>query len=138
MPVGAAGAWVGGLVALAIVGVLGGLRGEGHRLLHRFSAIATVSIVAVGVAGVVMAAMVLDGFDELTSTDWGRLLLVKTALVAVAGLIGAYHHFRVVPELDRSADEAVVRRARTSLGVEAVVLLLVAVISGLLATASTV
>src|SRR5262249_25900109 len=37
------------------------------------------------------------------TTDFGRLLLVKTALVAVVALLGAANHFRHVPQASISA-----------------------------------
>jgi len=136
---GAAGVWAGGLVGLAIVAVRGGLRGEGTATFHRFASAATVAIVVVGVAGIVMAWWVLDSPGGLTSTDWGRILLVKTGLVAIAGAIGAHHHFRVLPRLSTdAASPDVSRQVNVSLGVEAGVLVVVALASGVLATASTV
>lgn len=134
---GAAGVWAGGLLGLAIVAARGGL--DGAETFHRFAAAASGAIVAVGVAGVVMAWWVLDRPGDLTSTDWGRILFVKTALVAVAGAIGAHHHFRVLPRLSAGrATTALSRRANVSLAIEAVVLVAVALVSGVLATASTV
>jgi len=45
----------------------------------------------------VRAAFELHGPGELLSTDYGRLVLAKTALFAVLALLGAINHFRNVP-----------------------------------------
>ena len=47
-----------------------------------------------------MAFIVLDSFGDVTGTEWGQTLLLKSAAVAVAVAIGAYNHFRLVPALD--------------------------------------
>lgn len=138
----AGGAWVGGVVALLVVGVLRRRRGSIGPVLVRFSPIATFSLAAVAVAGAVMAILILDDVGELTSTDWGRRLLVKTGGVGVAASLGAYHHWFVVPRYrsvesgDREA--TLERRSRSTIVAEAIVLGLVVVMSALLTRSSTV
>lgn len=134
----AAGAWAGGLVALAVVAWRRRRDGLPPRVVHSFSSIATASLFAVTVAGVVMTLLVVDGFDDITGTAWGRRLLIKVALVGVTASIGANNRFRVLPALDAAPDDLkLARRARTSVTVEVVVLAVVVVVTGLLATAST-
>jgi len=50
----------------------------------RFSIVATWALLAVAVAGIVMALFILDEPGDVTGTPWGRTLLVKLAVVAVA------------------------------------------------------
>ncbi len=105
--VSAGSIWFGGIVGLIIVGLLRRpTRVSTAPVIIRFSSIATVALIVVAVAGALMTLFVIDGFGDLTGTDWGRLLLLKTAAVGVAVAIGAYNHFVVVPALDRSGDDA--------------------------------
>jgi copper transport protein len=99
--VGAA-TWLGGVVMLAVV-----LRRRQQERRDRdaalvgarFSVIAAASLAVVGVAGTLLAIVMLDRPAQLWETDWGLALLAKVAVVAVVGLIGAYNHFHTVPLL---------------------------------------
>lgn len=118
--------WAGGVVTLAIVlwaRHRAGRPADALGLVVRFSSLAAVALGAVVVAGVLMAVAILDSFDELTSTQWGQTLLLKTAAAAVAMAIGAYNHFRLMPALDRDPDDEQVHRAvRSSVTAEAIIL----------------
>lgn len=102
----AAAAWFGGLVLLAIT--LRRRQGEpdpaaSTPMVSRFSRLATVSVVAVGVGGAVLTWSEVRTLDALTSTTYGWTLLAKVAVVLVVGLIGAHNRFRVVPAVERSS-----------------------------------
>jgi copper transport protein len=76
--------WIGGLTVL-LVGVL--RDPDSHDGLNRvrmFSPIAFGAVVVIVVSGVVQAYRQVGSLDALTNTDYGRLLLVKTAFVVVA------------------------------------------------------
>jgi copper transport protein len=137
--VSAGGVWFGGVVALAILSVRRRRVAESTALLIvRFSSVATVALIAVTLAGVLMSLMIIDGLGDYTGTDWGQMLLLKTAGVAVAVAIGAYNHFVVVPALERDPDDAaVLGRSRTTVLIEAVILLFVVVVTVFLSVAST-
>ena len=86
-----------------------------------------------------MAFVVLDSFGDLTGTEWGQTLLLKTAAVTIAIAIGAYNHFRMVPALDADPNSPeLAARLRSTLVAEAVVLLFVVVTTAWLVAASTV
>ena len=103
----------------------------------RFSVIATIALVAAGIAGTALSVLVIDSVSDLWGTPWGRLLALKVALVAVAAAGGAYNHRVIVPALDRhQADQATVDRFRTVVTIEAVALLAVAVVTAFLIAAS--
>ncbi len=103
----------------------------------RFSVVATVALVAAGLAGVVLTAVIVDSPSQLWSTPWGQLLLVKVALVGIAAAGGAYNHKVIVPELDRSPDDvAAAHRFRNVVTLEAVALLAVTITTALLIGAS--
>ncbi len=130
--VSAAGVWVGGIVGLVTIA------GFRHRepiedhpvgdLLIRFSSVATLALIAVVAAGVAMTAMIIDSPGDLTDTTWGRRLIVKVIGVALAAMIGGYHHVRVVPGLvDEVGGVTLDRRARTTLAIELMAMLFVVV-----------
>ncbi|MEM8620695.1 MAG: copper resistance protein CopC [Actinomycetota bacterium] len=137
----AAAAWVGGVLALAF------LLHRRHRarvpsaaveMTLRFSVIAMVALAAAAVAGVAMALMIDSDVAGYLDSEWGRLLAIKVALVAVAVGIGAYNHFVVLPRLEAGPHgEQVLAAARKTLTVEAVALVGAALVSAALVAAST-
>jgi len=54
--------------------------------------------------------LIIESPADLVDTDWGRRLLIKLVAVAVAGLIGSYHHRVAVPALHSGGSTAVFRR----------------------------
>lgn len=94
--------WAGGVVALVLLLSSRWLRGrqlDGALLGFRFSSLAAVSLGLLFVAGVFLAIDVLDTPQQLFSSTWGRVLLVKLVAVAAAAACGAFNHFVVLPEL---------------------------------------
>jgi copper transport protein len=105
-----AGTWAGGLAMLAVE--LRATR-RGHRSpetaaerVARFSALATVVSIAAAVAGVVLAWGTVRHVDALTSTKYGRTLLVKVAAVALVGVAAVYNNRTLVPAVKRGAARA--------------------------------
>ncbi|MGB0115111.1 MAG: CopD family protein [Ilumatobacteraceae bacterium] len=133
--------WAGGVVAIAAIMWVRFRRGQptqAHDLLLRFSPFATLALVAVALAGLVMAVFVLDSFGELTSSEWGQILLLKTAAVALAAAGGAYNHFRLIPALDATpGDENLLAQARSTVTAEAIMLVFVVVVTAWLVTAAS-
>jgi copper transport protein len=133
--------WAGGVVSMAMVAWWRYLQGRPTRaaeLIVRFSSVATVALVAVGVAGTVMAVFVLDSFGELTGTEWGQILLLKTAAVAIAAAGGAYNHFRLLPALEAAPDdEELAAELRTTVTAEAIMLGFVIIVTAWLVSASS-
>lgn len=139
--VGAASIWGGGVFAMTTIAWLRRRRSERTGLapmVIRFSTVATVSLAAVIVAGLVMTVLILDAPADLFATEWGRLLLIKIGVVGVAAGLGAYNHFRLRPALERSPDDpALARHLRTSLTVESLTFGAVVVLTALLVAAAT-
>lgn len=137
--VSAAAVWSGGVVLLADLLWRRHRRGADIvRPLLRFSRIAASALVLAGAAGTVMAIFVLDRFADLWSTQWGRLLLAKIALVAVAAAIGGHNRWVLIPAVQRQGETAVHPRLRRAAIIEAVALMSVAVITAFLVAASAV
>ena len=133
--------WAGGVLMLTAVLWRRHRHGREVRALQlavRFSVVATLALVAVGVAGAVLAAIVLDSPSQLWATDWGRTLLAKTLFVGVAGAAGGYNHHVVIPQLQNTPDDpALARRFRTVVTGEAVALAAVLVATALLMGAAS-
>jgi copper transport protein len=93
--IGAAGLWIGGLAALVLT--LRAEPTEGRaRAVRRFSILATAGIAIVTATGLLRAAAELRSLDDLLTTEYGRLLLIKSTLVLGLGGLGAINHFRNV------------------------------------------
>lgn len=140
----AAAAWAGGVVMVGVV--LRRRRRDGRALDasligSRFSTVAAMSLVVVGIAGILLAVEILDRPAQLWESSWGLFLLAKVAVVAVVGAIGAYQHFRVVPVLQAPGHGS--RRAHTAgsllqrgAGHETALLVIVVLLTAWLVTAS--
>ena len=137
--VSAAAVWSGGVALLAdLLWRRHRHGGDIVRPLMRFSTVAAASLVLAGIAGTTMAFLVADRFADLWSTPWGRLLLAKIALVAVAAAIGGHNRWVLIPAVKRFEQTAVHHRLRRTVVVEAVALLGVAIITAFLVAASAV
>jgi copper transport protein len=94
--VAAASFWLGGLVALGLA-----LTGSVDRapMLRRFSNVALVSVGVLATTGVISAFAELRSLEQVWSTGYGRLLIVKTALLAALVTFGWINRYRLVPRL---------------------------------------
>ncbi|HEX6286473.1 MAG TPA: CopD family protein, partial [Acidimicrobiia bacterium] len=136
----AAGIWVGGIVGLLVLTVRRRRRleqGSMATTIVRFSSVATLAIVSVAAAGFGMSLLIIDSIADYVTTDWGRLLLLKVALVAIAVGLGAYNHFVAVPALEVDpTDSLVLSKARRTTSAEAAILLVVTLLTVFLTGAS--
>ncbi|KOV49030.1 copper resistance CopC/CopD family protein [Streptomyces sp. H021] len=73
--------WLGGLSALLVA--LHKVPGIERSAVRRFSGVAFVSVVVLAVTGVYQAWRQTGSWSAVTGTEYGRLLLLKVALVAV-------------------------------------------------------
>ncbi len=126
----AASIWIGGVVTLALIGWRLE-QPDRHRAFLRFSSIATVLVGVVLVAGIYLGLLRLPALSDLWSTGYGQVLLVKIALVALALLWGAAHHFLVRPRLERGVEPAGGRVGRSLMG-ESIVGVAVLLVAALL------
>jgi copper transport protein len=126
----AAAAWLGGLVALAVVVMSSEHLGELDELVPAFSKVAFVSVVTLVVTGGLHALWQAGGFAALASSSYGLVLLVK--VVVFAGMIGLGNVAR------RHANGVVLRRLRVDGVGDGGVRTLAVVIGAELATAGAV
>jgi len=133
--VSAAGVWLGGLFVLLVC-----LRGqpgvESGKVARRFALSAMIAIAAVAATGLVRALTEIGPFNNLFTTDFGRLLLAKSALLLILAGLGAINHFRSVPQASRML-RPLRRIGSAELAVGAIVLLLTASLVNLAPPAST-
>ncbi|MGI5400916.1 CopD family protein [Streptomyces sp. CA-135486] len=132
--------WIGGLVLL-LTGVLPRRRpDELAPVVHRYSTLAGVSVTAVAAAGVVLSWQVLGSFEALFDTSYGRLLLVKVALLATVLLVARRSRSWVRTRLDIAVllrgDRATVRPFVYSVAAETGLVLAVLAAASLLVTAA--
>ncbi len=125
---GAAALWAGGLIALGAT-----LRASrknpraGAAVADAFSHLATISILILFPAAIVLSATMFTKPVELFTTAYGIRLLGKFAIVLTIAAVGAYNHFVLIPKLRRAADEVLISKLRRSailevIGVGAVVI----------------
>ncbi|PUA82758.1 CopD family protein [Nocardioides currus] len=132
--------WLGGLVGLALVlpglSSMGGRGASAAEVLARFSTAAAGVLAALVAAGSVLAWRILGSWSGLVDTTYGRLLLVKIGIVLVAVAIAAWNRWSLLPRLQRAGgrDEAaaVTRPVARATAVEAVVLVAVLAVTGVL------
>lgn len=102
----AASTWFGGLVFLVLTLLRRGKERDPVALggvVRRFSLLATVCVLGVTLAGVTLGWAEVRAWRALTSTTYGRVLMVKVGLVIPIVLIAAYNHFRLVPAIQEAA-----------------------------------
>jgi putative copper export protein/methionine-rich copper-binding protein CopC len=92
----AAGVWMGGLAGL-LLAIRGEPTDQKARAARRFSRWAAAALVGIAVTGVIRAVQEVGTIDNLTSTDYGRVVIAKSVLLIVLGGLGAINHFGSVP-----------------------------------------
>jgi copper transport protein len=95
----AATLWIGGLLSLGLV--VWRERDLRRTAFWRFSEFAGPLVAVTVAAGVYMTFKRFPAVHDLWTVGYGRLLLVKLALVCLAVAWGAFHHFVIRPRLDR-------------------------------------
>lgn len=104
--------WVAGVAMLAATLWRRHRRGvelEAALLATRFSVAAVGAVAAVAITGLALGIAILGDFGSLFSTEFGRVLIVKVALVGVLVGLGAYNQRVLIPALEKSR-----RRSRTA------------------------
>jgi copper transport protein len=127
---GTACIWIGGLAQLAFV--VWPLAPDFRReAFLRFSKLAGALVGLMVVAGAYLAYERLPAASDLWQTHYGRILLVKSGIVALALSWGALHHFVVRPALEKGRGTGSLVVSRSLVGESAVaiaILLVVAVL----------
>lgn len=131
-----AGGWLGSLGVLLIAGVPAARRLEPMlrdaavaALVRAFSPTALVAAALVSGTGLIAAWLHVGSPSALWSSDYGRLLLIKVAVVALVACTGAYNWRRVLPKLgEETGTVRVQRSARVEVAIAVVVLIITAIL----------
>ncbi len=116
-----AGAWFGGLLALAIAmkgarAVTAPARKAAEALLVRFSSVGLAAVGAIAVGGTVnVLAHGASTREMLLTSGWGRALAVKMALVVGMLLLASANRFILMPRLSRGEASALPTLGRSVL-----------------------
>ena len=103
-----AGAWLGALVAFALMAKTNALQTEAHirllaRAVNRFEVIGAVIVVVITVTGVVNYLFIVGPkLDEVFLTTYGVLLFIKVVLFAGMLVLAALNRIHLGPFLERS------------------------------------
>ncbi len=129
-------AWMGGLFALALF--VGHYKATPSKhiltpLVSRFSRLAFVSVILLGLSGLYSAYLQVGTLPALTSTTYGRALIAKTGLFGLLFALGAVNRQILTPRL-RSVFEPSIRwlqrTVRTEFTLGILVLAAVGVLTG--------
>lgn len=129
-----AGTWLGGVTMLALVGIPCARRAADgweavRRLVAAFNPLAIGMATLVVVTGLGSAWLRLGAVAALWESAYGRMLLVKLAVVAIVAAVGFYNWRRVTPMLgDERGTTRMRRGASTEALCAAVVLAITAVL----------
>jgi len=93
----AASIWLGGMLVIILFlreGIFA-KRGEGHDLywasMEKYSLWALFSVAVLAISGAINASLLIPDFHSLVSTAYGKILLIKIALLVLMLIFGAYH-----------------------------------------------
>jgi putative copper export protein len=125
----AAGLWIGTLFVITRTIVPGGHPQTVTGAITRFSPWALTSAATLGATGTFAAWLHVAELRYLWGSGYGRMVLVKVALVATVGLIGAINWKRITPQCHTPAGVAKLRTsARAELFIAALVYLATAIL----------
>ena len=123
--------WVGGVAAFLLV-AWGRPAAEVGRLVARFTPLAIAGVVVLAATGVYASLVHVPRLSDLWTDRYGRLVLLKVALLGPLVALGWYNKNRVGPRL-MAGDAGTPGAFRRALQAEAVVMLLVLSAAGILA-----
>ena len=137
--VSGAASWLGNLACVMLIGIPVIVKADSEDrwqrvsvLVNTFSPIALGSASVVVLSGVIAAAVHLESLTALWSTTYGRVLLLKVAIVLLTLSIGAYNFRRVQPQLVREEGTLRLRRSATlELASAAVIVIITGFLTGI-------
>jgi putative copper resistance protein D len=132
----AAGVWPAGLLPFALL--LKGLMKAGalpaaRAAARRFSAMSLATVAVLALTGIMNAFFLVGSIHALVSSDYGRLLMLKVALFAVAIALGAWNLLVHKPRLetDLGALAAMARKVWIEVALGTAIVLVVGILGTL-------
>lgn len=98
--IASAGLWIGGLAALLLT-VRGAPDETKAGIARRYATWAGIGLATVALTGVIRAVSEIGSIDALVSTDYGRVVLIKSVLLVFLALLGASNHYINIPAAAR-------------------------------------
>jgi putative copper resistance protein D len=99
----AAGAWLGGLLALVLLVprlIRLGRQAAAAGVLHQFSGMGYAAVAVLIATGLFKSWLLVGDIHALVSTAYGRLLMIKVALFAGMGVLALLNRLQICPALD--------------------------------------
>ena len=129
--------WLGGLAGLALsLSALAGRSRAAAETLARFSGLAAGLLTLLVASGSLLAWRIIGSWDDLFGTTYGRLLIVKVMIAALAVAIAAWNRFALLPRIIGAADRPerldAASEIRRAIAAEASVLVAVLLVTGFL------
>jgi copper transport protein len=112
--------WIGSLLPLAIA-----VRGGDRVALERFSRLIPLPLLALIASGIALSFVQLDRPDALWTTDYGRVLTAKIAVVLVLLALATLNRYALVPRLAMTGTRRLVTVIATEFALAVVILGLV-------------
>jgi len=101
--------WIGGLLALLLA--------PDGQIARRVSTASAVSVPVIVATGIAQAWKLAGGFDDVASTNWGRVLLVKVTLVVILLAVAAVSRWLLLNDGSESIRRTVVVEAMIGVAV---------------------
>jgi putative copper resistance protein D len=115
----AAAAWIGGLVPLALLLTMAGADSAtlaaARTATLRFSSLGIASVATLLVSGLINSWYLVGSISAVTTTNYGRLLLLKLMLFLVMVGVAAANWSRLTPKLVQDAAATAAQQARRGL-----------------------
>lgn len=97
----AVGLWIGGLAAVLLA--VRGLPTAGKAAAaRRLSTTALITLLVVAATGIARSVVEVQSWGNLTGTAFGKLVILKLALIALLAVLGAVNRLRSVPAAGRA------------------------------------
>ena len=132
----ASGAWPVGLLPFALLlrrRMRAGALAAAHDAARRFSAMSLAAVGVLAASGLINACFLVGSIHGMIATDYGRLLIVKITLFAVAATLGAWNLLVHKPRLETApgALGAMARKVWVEAALGALIVLIVAILGTL-------
>ncbi|MER7608365.1 copper resistance protein CopC [Nocardioides sp. NPDC127503] len=133
--------WLGGLVGIALtLPALAGREDDAAQTLARFSMAAAGVLVALAGTGLVLAWRILASWENLVGSTYGRILLVKVAVVLIVTAVAGWNRFVLLPGVRaakrRPGRKSPASRISGTVRIEAALLVVVLLLTGFLVNKS--